>query len=641
MILTALGSILLGCECSYYLWRRDERLPWCERSVYVILLATVLWLATTWALGLAHLLEHTIVTGRGVIFVAVGTIALAIRIRRSKAALSTEIDPRKALLYVGALLPLALWVWFALWRGAVIPPLSHDALSYHLPKAVLYQRAHGYDPLSTLQWMFSPRPANYEMLIADILATDGVDDRTEWLGTLFYVGFVLAAGALAQRWWRASDVATVATLLLAGSVPVLLLHSSAHKNDLMAAFFVVAAMVATGRWIATRDPASLFALMVGFAAAVGTKAHMIVIALCFAPVVAWRLLSPRADARRLFITIAAGCTSFLLLGGWVFVERLFRPGEANRAGVPAVMQPAQYGQWENLWQGPYILLAAPFSTIPDGLSVPWDKRPWFWHRYEIYFSHDGVPFALCALALPFAIALLRRARASLREPALITLAAFAAFVSLLPVKLTPLGLYSIMLPRFTLYVVPVVFAWTIAPLADAVAVLGRSLSLAILWLCAGIFVYYGIEFAVNDRFAPIGYVLWARTRPDTRIVPFDPDRAACSLDRLAGPNDKIVIQPGDSAWIYPAFGRRLTRPVEFVRGMPLAEDARWFLVDYKFSVIWSSPRLRTLGNRSNLLKGVVPAAARRSMESMRHDRRWWPVIFRPRWGEAVFVRIAR
>ena len=148
------------------------------------------------------------------------------------------------------LLFILAWVFFILWRGWLLPPVSHDALAYHLPKAVLFARAHGYEPLSYLDARIRNIPSSYEMLLAENIVLQHRDTITEWISTLFYVLFVIASAAIAERWWKSR--ATIVALFAAG-VPVALLHSGAHKNDLMTAFFIVAALVACGRYISERD----------------------------------------------------------------------------------------------------------------------------------------------------------------------------------------------------------------------------------------------------------------------------------------------------------------------------------------------------------------------------------------------------
>ena len=82
------------------------------------------------------------------------------------------------------------------------------------------------------------------------------------------------------------------------------------------------------------------------------------------------------------------------------------------------------------------LLAAPFSRDGRALAVPWESHTWFWRRYEIYFSHLGIPFALCAIAAPFAAFGFRRS-VNHSESLVVTFAAIAAFILMLPVLFRP------------------------------------------------------------------------------------------------------------------------------------------------------------------------------------------------------------
>src|SRR6185436_17828745 len=178
------------------------------------------------------------------------------------------------------------------------------------------------------------------------------------------------------------------------------------------------------------------------------------------------------------------------------------------ASESTIVAMTSYGQWSSVWQGPWILFTAPFATDEASLGVPWDPRPWFWSRYEIYFGHDGIPFAISLLAMPFVMIATRREH-GWRERMMITAAALIAFAAMLPVRYEPLGLLSISLPRFTLFLVPVVLAWTIPPLMRTIVAQSRLTWIAV-YAAAAAFTLYGVDMIVNDRFAPLDYVLWER-----------------------------------------------------------------------------------------------------------------------------------
>ncbi|HVS32429.1 MAG TPA: hypothetical protein VMS98_13375 [Thermoanaerobaculia bacterium] len=611
IVLTALAFLFLGRELSLRWWR-DEPLPFYERATCAAVIGLTIWLASLWALALLHLMTRWALLGRTAVVLIIAIVLFA---RRRRVAMPA--DWREKALW----LVVVPWVIFMAWRGWLLPPVNHDALAYHLPKAVLFERAAGWDRLGYLDARIASIPANYEMLLAESVAIDRRDTLTEWFSTLFYVLFAFAAGAIAERWWKSR--ATLAAVFAAG-VPVALLHSGTHKNDLMTAFFIIAGLVAAGRFVTTSDRRALLLTVFAFAAAVGTKPQAALVAVCVAPVILWR-----AEKRQVGVALVAGVAAFLLLGGAVYVSNLVT------AAQPAGADVIQYGDWANLWQAPYVLLAGPFAPSAYELPVPWESRPWFWRRYEVFFSHLGIPFALCAIAAPFAAFALRRRATS--EAAVITIAALAAFAIMLPVKFEPHGLYAISLPRYALFIVPVVFGWTIAVLPPRAA--RAAAGLAVISFCA-----YAVDVARNDVFAPLAYVQWAHEHRGTRVVPFDPYRAASVADRRAGPRDRIAIDAAFGSWIHPAFGAQLSRPVDFIPpgdGPPLIrEDADWVIIDRAWDMIWEHPDFRDLSQaRDFLVRGSTAPADERTMRYLRDDSRFRLVFYNPKTYQAVFQRV--
>lgn len=615
MALTAIASLALGQELTRRIW--PDALSGIERAAYAFLLGTAAWIASTWLLALAHLLVPAALIARTIVFAAAA--ALLVWKRGGQIA-----GPR----FHPALVPVIIWLAFILWRGTVVPPLTHDALAYHLPKAVLFTRAHGYDPLWQLGFQFTRRPANYEMLLADSMAMDGGDGVTEWLGAIFYLGYVIAGAALASRWWPNARVALPVALFLA-AIPVALLHSGADKNDLMAAFFMVAAMLAAGRTIALGETRDVVMTLLAGAAAVGTKTHGVLVIGSLAPFILWCMIRGRWSAKRLAAVAASGALAFILLGGVEYVVR-FLPHP--NFPVQTVVGDSSYGEWSNLWKGVYVLLAQPLNMKTLTLWVPWSAKPWYWPRYEIYFSHLGAPFTLCALLLPLGVF---KSPVD-RERLFVSLATLVSFLGILPFRQTPDGIYLVGLPRFVLYVVPVVFAWTLGPVIATEARRARML------VAAGVvfFVFYALEAGWRDRFCPLNYVAWAAAHPGTRLIPFHPNRAASVVDRIAGPDDSIAMDLCPSAWIHPAFGSRLTRPVSLIPpgGAP-DPAARWIVIDRAWSVFWGDPRFKDLGDWTKFLGGgTLRAEDRRMFEMLRGDPRYQLVFFDPGRMQAVFRR---
>ena len=626
ILITAVALLVIAVEVTFAVWPAgSERGPgFFERVTMAGTIAAGIWFASTWALALTHQLTYGALAARAAVL---AILAGALLIRRR--GLDLALDRKVLAIVAIAAVPLLIWLELVLWRGAIVPPLSHDALSYHLPKAVLFARAEGFRYLAELDPRQRNIPANYEMLLAEMLVTQGSDDHTEWPSAVLFVCFIMACGALAERWWGRNLVQTLTVMMLSAGVPVVLLHSGAHKNDVMVAFFTIAAMIFGGRFLRHGETPALLLLITAVALGLGTKPQVAGLALLLAPFIlhrALRMLRPRAWMG----VIAFGVTAFLLLGGAVYIANMIH--ERSVMGKPVLAGSSgliAYGDWRNLWEAPYVLLAAPFSSHAKSLRVPWEETPWFWQRYELFFSHLGIPFALCAMAMPFAMWRRRGA-----EPAIVTLTAFAAFVLMLPVTFRPHGMYAISLPRYALFIVPIVFAWTVPPLRYA----RTALVIATL-----VFIAYGTEMAVHDAFAPIDYVLWARENPGTREVAFDPSRAASVADRLAGPHDKIAVDITFASWLHPVFGAKLTRPVHFIapgEGPPvIPDDAKWVVVDRSWGIIWDVPGLDDLSDVGDyLMRGKPSDEDLRVRRALLRDPRFQLVYVRLSMNQLVFKR---
>lgn len=635
LLLSIVAFLILGVELTYIAWpRASERAPGAlERSLYALSIAACVWLATTWILAITGLLTFWSLVAR---LVAISGVALWLARRRLQGSQPWRATlSRNALLALTALLPLLLWGEIMFWRGAVVPPLSHDALSYHLPKAVFFSRAHGFEYLEALDPRQRNIPANYELLLTEILVVQQRDTYTEWPSVIFYLMFVVACGALVEQWLRGRSAAGLAVMVFAGAIPVAMLHSGAHKNDLLVAFCMVAALVAAGRWLSTKEIAALRILIGVLCLGMGTKPQVAGLAICLMPFVLAPLLRPFRWKPLASNTIFA-IVAFFILGGMVYAIN-FKHERSMMGTTPDAESVVTYGDWRNLWEGPYILLAAPFARLDTALEVPWEKEPYFWRRHEIYFSHLGIPFSLCAMAVPIAIWLQRRGGLSVRLQ--VTAASFATVLLMLPVVFRPHGMYTISLPRYLLFIVPVVFAWTLAPLASA-----NVRRAALVWVAGTIaFCVYGADTLLNDRFAPLDYVLWAREHPGTRHIPFDPTRAASAVDSVAGPSDTIVFDATYASWIHPAFGAELRRPLLFIpegTGAPvIPEDAKWVVIDRSWNIIWGETGMNDLTEYRKLGQGQLKPEDVRVRDALRQDPRFRLVYAREGLNQLVFQRI--
>ena len=641
LAITALAFVWLGYEIAIRKWSANAGPLELWNAAWTI--GSALWIASVWLLALLHVLDRPAMLARTAAVVIAAVIAFLLRTRGRIA--NPELDQDALRRYALPLLPIALWIVFVLWRSAIVPPASHDALAYHLPRAVLWIREHAFFFIELpVDVRMRILPANYELLLADVILLCGNDAVTEWLGVFFYIGFVIAAASLAERWWQRQKDATLAVVLLSAGIPVLLLHTGADKNDAMTAFFMLSALTWTGRWFSEGDVGALVLCGVSVIAAVGTKPQGLMLGAALFPFVIWRLVR-EMRARRIGVATLARilAISFLaavLLGGAFYAARATQESASAAAERRSFVA---YDDWSNLWQAPWVLLTAPFSPWINELYVPWSSTHWFWKRYELYFSHLGIPFALCAVLLPLAILRWRREapeRAGERHAMFV--AALATLLLMLPVHDVPMphGVYTIALPRYVMFFAPAVFALSAAPAMARLASRSRRYAVACTIALVMIFLYYATEAAVNDRFVPIEYVLVSRDYPGTRLIAFDPIRAASIADRDAPPNETIYFEAGYAAWIHPAFGKNLQRPVKFLSSAVVPPEARWVVVDRGFRAVWQHEDFKDLSQaRQYLGRGKVTAQETQLVRQLLGDPRFKLVFLNSRVNQAVFQRI--
>jgi hypothetical protein len=399
LIIFVVSGLLAAVALDTWSWRRfatDPPGPW-ERAASVSVITLAILIAINWSLSWLGMLDRIpLLVAAVVIF-----IPAVIVLRRENVLALARADVRDASVVV-VLAPLIIWIVFALWRGAIVPVLSHDALAYHMPKALMLARAHQYQYFAAPDPRIPTSPANYEMLVADALLLARSDELTEWIGTAAYVVLLLLGAALVERWWGKGPQ-TVVTILLTAAVPVILLHSGAHKNDLLSNAFYLAALLWAGRWIVGRETAPLLLSLTSLAAAGGTKIQGAFVAVALAVVFTWELLRRRVRVTRgqLLIIAASAPAALFLFGGWAYVLNVIHTGQV---ALPAsASSDAGYGDWRNLWEVPLFMLLRAVQLDEASIYVPWRGERWFWPRFELYFSHYGLLVTALALVLPIAI----------------------------------------------------------------------------------------------------------------------------------------------------------------------------------------------------------------------------------------------
>lgn len=654
--LVVIALMILGTHIVRVLWLRVDPAGAAGTSLLELITAggvtgLAAWLAVNWLLALSHALVPA------ALWISVGALLVTtavLVIRRAQAVRRIEIGSGH-LGWLVFLVPLGLWLVFILWRGAVLPPASHDVLAYHLPKAVMLERAGGWELFQAPDWRITRYPFNYELLLADVLMLEGTDRYTEWIATTSWLLLLIAAAALARRWWTSGVAATVAVVLAAASAPVIILHSGAHKNDLLVAWLAVCALLWGSRWFVHGGAIPLVLTMVSLGLGLGTKTTIVATAAGLAPFLLVRGFREwkRGALRARFVarTALAAVLVLVLGGGFTYLVNLTRmPGAADLGRVTTTateLTHIAWGDWNNLWQVPYLLVTIPFSGNPEGVWAPWSGRYWFWPHYEIYFSHYGKLFSLLLLALPLVLwkfgSMLGEERR--RECRVVGAAATLAILIMLPTVFRPVGMFGAM-ARYFLFVVPIVCALAIPPLITAAANVSRRLAQIVL---ATLAIVYSLESgvcAVHDRFAPLEYATWASEHPGTRFVYFYPYRAGSVVDRMAGPNDKIAVDGAFDTWVYPAYGALRTRPVLFLPSDAnpdtIPPDARWVIVDRSWNALWSNPDFHDLGQMWQFIgRGKADESDTRLLRALARDQRFRLVYHDATMNQAVYQRLTR
>lgn len=642
LIVVVAAILCIGIGVAAFLWRRLDGVEEWEPLELVTAGSAIglfLWLAASWILAYTHLLVRPALLG----VAALSCIAAAFLVIRHRRVLRIEWSPGSILL----LLPLILWIAYVLWRGVVLPPANHDALAYHLPKAALLMQAHGFEQFVASDVRIVILPWNYELLLADILILEGSDQLTEWIGTLSYLLLLLATAAVARRWWGRGMHATLSALAV-GASPVLLLNSGADKCDLLAAFLAVAAIVFASRWVVHGGRTAFALTTIALAVGAGVKPNVGAVGVAIAPFLLFRffreLRAHRVALRDLAAAGALAAAAFFL-GGVLPYFINFRQNGLIEVQTSARTTILQYGDWQNLWEVPYLLLTVPLSRNTNAVWVPWLKQYWFWPHYELFFSHYGKLFTLLALALPIAILVYRRAApdAIRRERNIATWMAVLGVAISLPVATRPVGMFAAF-PRYLAFVVPFIVCWTVAPAVRQLAAHARLHRMA--WgVAAGIAGYFALNAslcAVDDRFAPLIYARWAAENPGTRMIYFTQKRAASFVDRQAGPTDTIGIDGTFDTWSYPAWGAKLTRKVIFLPSgatpATIPAEVQWIVLDHSWSSLWGSTT--TMGDFwRNIARGPQAPEYLRLAGALAKDPHWQATYLDPPLGQAVFRRV--
>ncbi|HEX3069204.1 MAG TPA: hypothetical protein VHX14_11600 [Thermoanaerobaculia bacterium] len=623
IVLAGVAFFYLGAQLAARI-HNSEELTALERASSTALLGTSLWIAVNWLLSVPHWLNRP-----ALLSIAAAAIVAAIILRRPG-----TVRTRPSAIVLLCLLPLAGWIAFLLWRAWVLPIGSADALIYHMPRAVMFWKAGGYSWFPNVpDFRINGVAANYELLLADVLAIQGRDTIAEWMSVLFFVLLLIVSTALARRWWGKGRYLVAVPYLIA-SIPLVVLHAGAIKNDLMSHFFALSALLWAGRWFSSRRFPDAALCVIALFAGAGTKNHLLLLV----AILGLLFLMGRPTFRFLLRLSLVAAASFLFLGG---VHYFFSIRHSGCDGVA----PAQYGEWGNLIRFPLDIFSAPFSSSDTDLVLPWTDTPTPWYRYDVYSSHYGQLVSIALILMPVLLWAFRRRDdgAPPKERYVVLASGSLFFLLMMPIQAVPSGLASYF-PRYLLSVAVLVLWATIVPLYSAIErkLAGRK-AMGVLALVAAIVLplLTIADYAARDKWMPFNYVAAVAHRHGARLYPPIPVRAAMVVDRLAGPTDRIEIHGGHDTYLYPAYGISLSRDLHFIgSAAEIRPDAPWVAIDRADNIFWHHPAFKSAGDWRRYWGQGTPSPEDVSvLQALARDSRYQLVYYSPRFNQAVFRRI--
>ncbi len=595
-------------------------------------------------------------------------------------ARSADMGPLSWVLVVS---PVALWLAFAAWRGSLTPILSHDALSYHLPRAADIARTGTWRYLPVEDFRLAWFPAAYEMLLADVLVLTGRDQATSLVGIFCYLAGIAIAAALGERRWGTGVLAWFTALVWAGT-PLALLHSVGHKNDTLVCVEITGAAMWGARWAVRGGRFALCLATLSAALAIGAKvtglALLPVALVVLGPFGLWTRLQTALRGPRAFLGwMVFAATAVTLAGIAPYAAHLLHshdPPMILQIDDPAAFNDNRvphYGDFTAIPRFLYGVLFEPFSSRDNSVWIPWRHAFWVWPAHELYCSSYGRIVSVFVAFIPFALFASRHMQpepAWKREAALTAGVLGAASVLLVAQRyhtdgfFAGMGRYLLFLPILAVEWGPARWIAGRATAEQAVSVwrpalrsasgdqdavpIPRRLAIGALAIAAASFVRTAIDCGINDDFAPLSYVRALRDDTNThkREPVFLPVHAATILDRFAGPHERVLVDAGFGAWIYPAFGAELTRPLDYLspreteRAAQLAQ-ADWVIVDRYWGVMWGSPQLVDMGVTENMGEGQADPRELGFAAQMTADRDFEVVFDDPRFHQLVLRRRAR
>ena len=623
-----------------------------ERLIWTGVLGLALWLASGWVLALAGRFRAGALLTCSLAVLVATLVATRKGPSRLAPLKGTGGGTPRGQIAAGPLLPfvfVGLWVVYSVAALAVTPVSNHDALSYHFPKAVRLALSGTFALYPSQDLRVTYFPGNYEMLAATFLTFLHSDTWTGLITSASLLLFVATGFALFKRVWNDATTAALGMAMIVGS-PVLLLHATAHKNDLLMAAVTLNALLWLGRFAVHGGAGSAVVGVVCVALAVGTKFHGLFLVLASSVLLwrAWRGGVWRPAPRQAVMLVLGTAALVMLLGGAQYVANLAETGRPLGIEQVPTANAMNTVAFPAYWQVPrffWMFLAAPLLTDGQYFMVPWSTEKWFWPAYELYFSHYGVHVSVLILLLPFGVRWTRREldTKARSELAGVSIASLLLVVLNALIGIRPYGGFAF-IPRFLFFALPILLVWTWCPWVMQFKRLHPSSWVP---LAASLLIpiaYSGVT-VVKDGFTPFRHVKQMWLHPEQRREVFHTLwRASSVVDRLAPSDATVAIDAGYDGWTYPAFGAGLSRKVEVLVNPPdgyvPGPEVDWIAVDYAFSIIWGHPDFQSMNLAERFIdRGRLTERQMRVFRSVSRNEDFKLVYYLPARFQAVFQRV--
>ncbi|MFT4048694.1 MAG: glycosyltransferase family 39 protein [Solirubrobacterales bacterium] len=337
-----------------------------------------------------------------------------------------EVDGRATFVSAGALLVVVLLA--ELIAAVAVAPNGFDALAYHLTRAAYWIQFH------SVAWFFGATerqaafPINGEVLQAWAMMLAHGDRTVQLVQWTCGLGAVAAVYVIARRLGQPVNRAFIAGTVAAG-FPIVVGEASSAQNDLIFAFFTIAAVLFLIPAIRAKSLLHSILFATSLALAIGTKSVALPMLPAF--IVAGAVLAGR-EWRRLTPPVTAAIVAVILLSSFNYAQNVWHtgsltasPGSDELRVHSATELPKNFARIS--WLATFDMPSDRFSWIDDSVNsvgthlFGWTTSPpdsVFYQVFSPTMGHsrveDKVGIGLLGLVLLIAV-LLALARPGRRE----------------------------------------------------------------------------------------------------------------------------------------------------------------------------------------------------------------------------------